>query len=97
LDLKEAQLLELASHCESLQGYSDIQQMAFSLSQHIQPVQEAIRQAAKELKIRHEMLQVFGSMYQLFIKLLNVFFESLYLMIDFFAVYLSNSLHLARN
>jgi hypothetical protein len=97
LDLKEAQLLELASHCEGLQGYRDIQQLALALSQHIRPLQEAIHEAAKELKIRHDMLQVLGSMYQLFVKLLTVFFESLYQMTDIFAAYLSSSFHSVRN
>lgn len=68
LDLKEAKLLELTSHCEGLQGYSDIQQLALALSERIQRVQEAIREAAKELKIHHDMLQVLGSIHQLFIK-----------------------------
>lgn len=64
LNLKETQLLELASHCEGLQGYPDIQQLAVALSEHIQPVQEAIREAAKELKIHHDMLQVLENLYQ---------------------------------
>lgn len=64
LDLKETQLLELASHCEGLQGYPDIQLLAVALSEHIQPVQEAIRKAAEELKIHHDMLQVLENLYQ---------------------------------
>jgi len=64
LNLKETKLLELASHCEGLQGYSDIQQLAVGLSEHIQPVQEAIHEAAKELKIHRDMLQVLENFYQ---------------------------------
>jgi hypothetical protein len=64
LNLKETKLLQLASHCEGLHGYPDIQQLAVALSEHIQPVQEAIREAAKELKIRHDMLQVLEILYQ---------------------------------
>jgi hypothetical protein len=64
LSLKETQLLELASHCEGLQGYPDIQQLAVALSEHIKPVQEAIHEAAKELKFHHDMLQVLENFYQ---------------------------------
>lgn len=93
--MKEAQLLELASHCDSLQGYSHVQELAFALSQHIRPLQDAIREAAKELKVRRDVLQVLGNMYQLFMKLPNLFFESLCQMTDFSALYLSNSSHSA--
>lgn len=84
LDLKETHLLQLARHCEGLQGYSDIQQLAVALSQHMKPVQEAIHDAAEELKIRHDVLQVFGNMYQFLILLLTVFFESSNQLLDSF-------------
>lgn len=71
LNLKETQLVELASHCEGLQGYPDIQQLAVALSEHIQPVREAIHEAAKELKIHHDMLQVLENLYQLLAKQLS--------------------------
>lgn len=64
LNLKETQLLELASQCEGLQGYPDIQQLAVALSERIQLVQEAIHEAAKELKIHHDTLQVLENLYQ---------------------------------
>jgi hypothetical protein len=93
LDLKEAQLSELARHCEGLQVYPDIQQLAAALSQHLQPVQEAIHDAAKELKIRHDMLQVLGNIYQLLVMLLPIFFKSLSQLLDSLAMHLFSSSH----
>jgi chromosome segregation ATPase len=71
LNLKETQLLELAGHCEGLQGYPDIQQLAVALSEHIKPVQEALHEAEKELKMHHDVLQVLENLYQSLAKQLS--------------------------
>lgn len=89
--MRESELLDVTSHCEGLQGYPDTHQFAVALSEHIKTVQEAVRETAKDLKFRHDMLQVLENLYQALAKQLTVFFEFLSQVLDFFLVIVSAS------